>query len=239
MGLLFSSNKSKVIAILVLLLSIILVALLTFPVGYGIIRLGILIAIALIYLGILYLSWKNRILKSICLGLAIAISIAMISPAKVVDAEALRERYVQKLIEFDHVGYVYGGENSLGIDCSGLVREALIKANVEIGISTANPYLLRRALEIWWFDAGADALRDGYRNFTRQVLFVSNLNALDYRQVLKGDLAASEDGGHILAYEGDKKWIEASPEANRVIRFQVPESSRTFPVYLLRWMELN
>jgi cell wall-associated NlpC family hydrolase len=71
----------------------------------------------------------------------------------------INDKYVQKLIEFDHVGYFYGGENNLGVDCSGLVREAMVKANVEIGISTANSHLLRKALEIWWFDAGADALR--------------------------------------------------------------------------------
>jgi len=46
-------------------------------------------------------------------------------------------------------------------------------------------------------------------------------------------------GGLILAYECDKKWIEASPDANRVIRFQVPEASRNNPIYLVRWTELS
>jgi hypothetical protein len=39
---------------------------------------------------------------------------------------------------------------------------------------------------------------------------------------------------NLKSIEGDKKWIEASPDANRVIRFQVPEPSRTNPIYLVR-----
>jgi hypothetical protein len=234
----FSFRKKDVFNIISLLVGV-LIVLLTFPTGFGVLRLGVLLCVASIYLGILNLCWQNLFLKFIWICLAIAICVVFISPSKPVDAIALRDKYVEKLIEFDRVGYVYGGENTLGVDCSGLVREAMVKADIEIGISTANPYLLRKALEIWWFDAGADALKDGYRNFTHRLGFARNVNALDYNQVRKGDLAATEDGGHILAYEGDKKWIEASPDANRVIRFQVPEVSRTNPIYLLRWAELS
>jgi Zn-dependent protease with chaperone function len=121
---LFDKRKSAGMAIAIL--AILLIGMLIYPVGYGIIRLGIVVSVILIYLGILYLVWHRRFLKYSWIALAIAFCVVIISPGRPSDAIALRDRYVRKLIEYDRVVYVYGGENEFGIDCSGLVREARV-----------------------------------------------------------------------------------------------------------------
>jgi hypothetical protein len=44
------------------------------------------------------------------------------------DRDRLRQNYIKALLGYEDVKYVWGGENSFGIDCSGLVRIALSDA---------------------------------------------------------------------------------------------------------------
>jgi cell wall-associated NlpC family hydrolase len=137
--------------------------------------------------------------------------------------------------------YVWGGENHVGIDCSGLVREGLIQANFHQGIKTLNPSLVRQGLAMWWFDLSALALRDGERSWTTRLFQADSINSIDPARLLPGDLAATADGVHILAYIGDKKWIEADPGERKTIVVAIPERINYWfgvPVDILRWQQL-
>jgi cell wall-associated NlpC family hydrolase len=134
---------------------------------------------------------------------------------------------------------VWGGENHYGIDCSGLVREGLIQTNLHQGFATLNPALIRRGLEMWWFDAGADALLREYRGYTDRLFAAVSINELDHNQIQPGDLAATSDGEHILAYLGDRRWIEADPNLQKVVIESVPTANIWFhtSVEILRWRQ--
>jgi cell wall-associated NlpC family hydrolase len=137
---------------------------------------------------------------------------------------------------------VWGGENRLGIDCSGLVRQGLIQANLQQGITTLNPDLVRQGMAMWWFDLSALALRDGERGWTQRLFRSASINAIDRQQLLPGDLAATVDGQHILAYIGRDRWIEADPGYHKVMIEMVPDSDNLWfrvPVYVLRWHQLD
>jgi hypothetical protein len=119
------------------------------------------------------------------------------------------------------------------------VREGLIQANLHHGIATGNPALIRRGLVMWWFDAGADALLREYWGDTARQFAAVSINELDHREILPGDMAATADGEHILAYLGEQRWIEADPDLHKVVIESVPTTNAWFyvPIHILRWRQ--
>ena len=99
----------------------------------------------------------------------------------------------------------------MGIDCSGLVRSGLIKANYEQGILTFNPRLIREGFSLWWHDCSAKALGEEYRGRTWLLVSARSINEIDYATIMPGDIAVTEDGIHVLAFLRAKLWIEADP----------------------------
>jgi hypothetical protein len=65
----------------------------------------------------------------------------------------------------------------------------------------------------------------------------TNLNALDHTQVQVGDMAIAGGGAHILAYLGERQWIQADPSAGKVIVETAPSKNGWFkgPVRIVRW----
>lgn len=212
------------------------------PINYGIMRLGILILGLIIWLGALLLFWKHKVLRVISLILT-AFLIALIAlPGRPVDVDILRDIYVQELERYEGSPYIWGGENQLGIDCSGLVRQGLIYANFKQGLISMNPDLIRRGISLWWYDAAANALRDEYRNYTRRGLKYNSINEVDHSQIQKGDMAVTLDGEHILAYMGNQTWIQADPGYLKVIKVRTPEPENVWfrtPVYVLHWQQFE
>ena len=161
-------------------------------------------------------------------------------PGRAYDASKLRISYVASLGIYEGTTYVWGGENRLGIDCSGLVRKGLIVADYRQGIFTLNPALLREGFSLWWHDCSAQALGEEYRHGTRLLFDAPGINELDHSRILPGDIAVTRDGVHTLAYVGNQTWIEADPTVHRVIKVQVPTKNAWFeqPVNILRWSQL-
>jgi cell wall-associated NlpC family hydrolase len=132
------------------------------------------------------------------------------------ETSRLRQRFVQQLKTFDGVRYIYGGENHIGIDCSGLVRAAMVHALVDEGIASLNPALLRAAFTLWWCDTNALQLGKGGKGLTLPIgdgLPTAMRAAQDLRP---GDLAVTTTGSHVLAYLAEQRGIEADPDVARV-----------------------
>jgi hypothetical protein len=70
----------------------------------------------------------------------------------------------------------------------------------------------------------------------------ASIDRLDLSTLQPGDLAVTEDGIHVLAFLGDRRWIEADPEAGGVAVVRVPASANAWfetPVRLMRWRILD
>jgi len=163
-------------------------------------------------------------------------------PGRDFDRKQLRETYLHALRSYEGTKYIWGGENWVGIDCSGLLRAGLMKASFQSGLQTLNPRLIRFSLSLWWHDASAAALGQEYRQLTKRLIGPTNLNELDYRQLGPGDMAVTVSGIHIMAYLGDQQWIEADPDLGKVVIVRVPEKvnpwfQETFAI--LRWRVLD
>src|SRR4051794_38171651 len=137
--------------------------LILYPINNFPLRLSVLTAVAALYFGLIYFLWSNRMLRYALLTFGFLISLFMLLPTRKFDASILRQRYVASLLGYEGTRYIWGGENWLGIDCSGLVRSGLINANSRYGIATLNPGLVRESLDLWWYDCSARALGEGHR----------------------------------------------------------------------------
>jgi len=220
-----------------------LVALTLFPVSYRITRLAILILTLVIWFGLVALVWKRRLLRFLLLGTTVlSIAFLVLPSRRVPPAEVLRGDYIAGLQRYNGVAYYWGGESTIGIDCSGLIRRGLIDALFRRGVRTGDAGLVRRAISLWWHDCSAKALGDQYRGLTVRLLDTPSLNALDHAQILPGDLGVTSNGVHIMAYIGNHRWIEADPGAGRVIIVMAPSKDNPWfhgPMNIVRWSILQ
>jgi NlpC/P60 family len=219
-----------------------LVVLLLAPVSYGIFRLATVCLIASIIVGALVLFWQHQIIRYTSIMICIISLLIAILPGHKFDSNVLREYYVQEMNSFLGTKYIWGGENKIGIDCSGLVRQGLVGANLKYGLLSLKPQLIREGISIWWFDASAQALAAEYRNKTKVIMKANSINELDHSKIQPGDIAVTQDGQHTLGYIGNKIWIEADPEYLKVIKVQVPEKNNMWfnvPIYIVQWQQFN
>lgn len=229
-------NKQRLLILWGIVLAIVS-GLIWYPVWWGIIRLGIVIGLASLWFGGIYIVWHYKAVRAACLLITLAAA-ALLLPGDNGDPEEIRDLYIEKIKAYEGVKYVWGGKNARGIDCAGLVRKGYIDANVSLGIKTFNPKLVRRAFFVWWYDCAADALGDGYKNMTIKVTEAGSIPELENTQQ-PGDLIVGlPDGFHVLAYLGDDQWIEADPIAGQVITISTTQKSAQWagiPVRLVRW----
>lgn len=220
-----------------------LLALLCFPASYRLTRLASIALFVVVWVGLLALTWRHRTLRNLLLFISIiAVTFLALPRRTVSDSESLRQEYLINLQHYEGVKYFWGGENGLGIDCSGLVRRGLINALFLRGVRTGDAGLVRDAADLWWHDCTASALGAGERDQTVPVLDTPSVNALDTSNILPGDLAVTSNGIHIMAYLGENRWIEADPGAGRVITVRVPSRDNGWfdtPMRIVRWKKLE
>ena len=215
---------------------------LLFPMRFTLLKVGLLVGSVGLWAMSLYLYGRFCWARVVCGLVAVAVCVILLLPARTVDQDGLRRAYVRSLLSYEGTYYVWGGGNRLGIDCSGLVQRGLIDAQLWQGLKTQNGALVRGGIDLWWHNRSARALGEGYRNETRLLREVTSLNGSDDDGLLPGDIAVLSDGVHVLAYVGDKTWIEADPAPMHVVLARAPGNRDIYfnsPVRLMRWRVLE
>ena len=218
-----------------------IIALLWYPISIGILQLALVVAVASIWLLTFVILRRKRKIAIAVAAMGIAAALFLALPGRNVDLTSLRTEYVSRLQAYAGTPYVWGGESRRGIDCSGLIRRAMIDAQARIGLRTANPRALRTALDLWWHDCSALALRDEYRAVTVPLFSAESINSIGNASLLPGDIAVTANGKHVLAYLGEQTWIQADPGQGKVVALAAPHTNGWFhqPVRVMRWSYLR
>lgn len=195
---------------------LVLVGLVLYPINSIMIRLPMLAVGLILWATALALAWPQRRLRWAVASVPLALGIVLLVPGRAVDTADLRARMVAALRHYDGVTYVWGGENAVGIDCSGLVRRACMDAEWSYAFAHIDPGAIRRALSLWWFDQSALAMGQLDRGTTVRLGEVPDLASCPSEHYLPGDFAIL-GGIHVVAALGDGTWIEADPAAGKVL----------------------
>jgi hypothetical protein len=91
--------------------------------------------------------------------------------------------------------------------------------------------------DLWWHDCSAQALGEQYRGFTFRVCKASSANAAAEPDLQPGDLGVTASGVHVLAYLGEREWIQAEPTLLQVVPLQAPNENGWMnqPLHIMRW----
>jgi hypothetical protein len=213
-----------------------------YPVSNVLTRSAGCVLLALVWLGALGLAWNCRGVRFAWVGLSLLAAIFISLPARrPPNAQTMREAYVAGLRRYAGDRYYWGGESPKGIDCSGLIRRGLVDALFLQGLRSLDPGLVRASLWHWWNDCTARDLMEGH-GFTRALFGTPSINALGPNSIEPGDLAVITSGSHVLAYLGDRQWIEADPGIERVVIVDVPSRENLWfhaPMRIVRWKILD
>jgi hypothetical protein len=213
-----------------------------FPIKINLIRYCTVGGFVCVWAGALFLWW--RILPVFLTGVVVAILTAFVLflPGRPINHSMLRSADIRSLTEYRGTYYLWGGETTVGIDCSGLIRRGAIDGELSIGYRTLNARALREAYWMYWHDCSADDLGRGYGGRTQFVENVKSLNAANEGALEPGDMAVVAGGEHILGYLGNDTWIDADPKPIRVEEVHVPAPKNGWfvqPARIMRWQSMK
>lgn len=193
--------------------------------------------------GLLFAIRKTRWQFRTALGLLVLAVLFLALPASPPNnRDGLRTAYAEAMQSYLGCPYMWGGEGRFGIDCSGLVRRGMEDALVQQGLLHLNPFLVRQGLSLWWHDTTAREIGRGYVGRTHIVTNCRSLNELDHSLLRPGDMAVTTSGVHVMGYIGNKTWIAADPDAEKVVTFTIPEKDNAYflsPMNIVRWRILE
>jgi cell wall-associated NlpC family hydrolase len=155
----------------------------------------------------------------------------------------LRRAYVARLAEREGTPYAVTGD-SAGISCSALVCQAFADVAFAAGHGRGDERLLRKSEWLRSNPCLSEELRRGCQGHLSPVQSAVNIQLVDYRELLPGDVAVVSTivGTHTLAYLGDGLWIQATAVDGRVVKTPAAAVGgywfSRLPVSVLRWNEL-
>jgi hypothetical protein len=204
--------------------------------SYNVVMLG---SVVLLGIWTAYLLRRRKRLLAVLLVPPGLLLLTLVNQ-QAVDRAHLRELYLAELRTFAGTEYVWGGENCLGIDCSGLPRKSLINALARYGLTHANGRALLQSGWYWWHDASALELLSGYRGETQVEPTVFTINSQNPR-VRPGDLAVTQNGVHVMVFLDAHTVIQADPGPGRVVIDTIPNDKHWYTerVQLVRWTALS
>ena len=212
------------------------------PIPFTFLKIASIACASLLLLSITF-SWRYG--KWIGIGSLVLLALLALWPSPKPDSPELRIKYLAALNAYSGTPYVWGGENGRGIDCSGLMRRAMMDALMKQGFERKNPGCFREAAHIWWRDCSAHEMGRGYGGRIEVLFPARSLNALDTSSLHAGDLAVLKSGVHVLAFVGGKTWIQADPNlvngGDKVIHTTAPSRNGWFgqAVVICRWKILS
>ncbi|MBN8457233.1 MAG: C40 family peptidase [Verrucomicrobia bacterium] len=219
-----------------------LALLLVFPVASTLTKIALLLSAAGTWAALTKSAWRRKWWRVALLAVPPMAVIPFCLPGRPIDTDALRADYVRRMSALEGTWYVWGGENRVGIDCSGLPRRALRDSLFSDGLRHPNGRSFRAWLEQWWFDASAKALGEGYRGYTIPLDTCGTIRTMDYTHLRPGDLAVTTSGRHVLAYLGNGLWIQADPGIGHVAALDGRTADNGWfdtPVTTHRWAILS
>ncbi|HOQ00326.1 MAG TPA: NlpC/P60 family protein [Acetivibrio clariflavus] len=189
----------------------------------------------------LFVSRKSKTVKLVLILFPAILFFCLSLNGPAIEKETIRAEYVRSLKKYEGTRYLWGGESSLGIDCSGLVRRGLIDTYIRLGIVNFSPQYIRKGLNLWFNDMSAEALGNGLKNKTILILLNQTLNTLDYGKIIEGDIMVTANGVHTMVYIGNQEWIQADPKEGKVIILKAPNENFWYntPSNILRWTDLE
>jgi hypothetical protein len=215
-----------------------LIAIWLYPVSDDRTRLAGAVLFPLLWAFTICLVWQYRAMRILVLLFTIAAALFLVLPGGFHrDPSILRHDFATSLQRYTGAPYYWGGESPKGIDCSGLMRRGLIDALFLRGLRSADPRLVRYSIWLWWHDCTAADLGSG-RGDTTRLFTVKSVNSTDSSRLLPGYLAVTTSGAHVMAYLGDRSWIEADPTIGRVIIVKAPSQENPWfstPMNIMRW----
>jgi hypothetical protein len=207
--------RSKLI--LFLLCAGVLGLMIVLPWRTSLVRLGLIALWVLVGLSLVSLVWRRKVWRILFLMVLASCCAFVLLPGRdQIETARLRQRFVHRLETYDGVRYVYGGENHRGIDCSGLVRAAMVRALFDEGIFSVDRALLRAAFTLWWRDTNAIQLGKGGKGLTLPIGDGVPMPMQAAPNLRPGDLAVTTSGSHVLACVDAHRWIEADPDVASV-----------------------
>jgi hypothetical protein len=210
------------------------------PIPFSYLKIAALGSLLLLVLGV---SFGFRYGRWFGVGTTLCLLICALwpAPARASDPGKLRTRFCAALTSYLGTPYVWGGENGRGIDCSGLMRRAMIDALLSTGWQERNPALWREAAFVWWYDCSAREMKNGYSGRIQIVFTAKSLNTVNLGELYPGDMAVLQSGVHVLAFLGNQAWIQADPNlvngGDKVIETQAPSRNGWFEqrIAICRW----
>jgi hypothetical protein len=215
---------------------------LVLPLSSGVTRAATLLLGLSLWFGLIRLLWARSMARWLWFGVTLLLAGLICLPARRSrPTNLLRDDYVWGLRRYTGVAYYWGGESRLGIDCSGLIRCGLVDALMVRGVLTLDGGLIRQAGLLWWRDTNARTMGAGSDGNTRYLFDAASLRDLDHDKLLHGDLAVTADGVHVLAYSGNRRWIQADPAVEAVIEVEASDRRNVWlrsAVRVVRWTVL-
>lgn len=156
-----------------------------------------------------------------------------------ISGDYTKKPFSEHLVSFKGTRYVWGGENKVGIDCSGLIRASMMKKILSENLYEIDVLSLKILLNLWWNDFSA-------RDMKKNKLFLnlgsySRIENISDEILSLGDIAITSDGVHCLAYVGGGQWIHADPNEKKVVVDMQINDKVWFhtSVNLVRWKYLK